>query len=256
MYQVASAATSQKLVVPLLSIKEFSELSGIPQSTLRYWDEQGLVRPARRNERTRYRYYAPDQVMEVNLLQVMLSLDMPLKKSMDVRDPLGLFRTCHAQLGVKITEMQARQEMLHRYVMLAEESQPVQPEGIEVQALPAQAIHRIPLEKDATQARNVGYPLGCTYLDLYDLLEKPDKPAQMVSFDPQGPESRSAGEYLVGTAICRYGETGGLPRRILEFALHNGLELQGPVYTVYMPDADAAGTEEYLLQVSVMVNRS
>ena len=252
MHQAVSAKATQG-TAPLLSSKEFSELCGTPQSTLRYWDELGLVRPARRNEKTRYRYYAPDQVMEVNLLHVMGSLNIPLKNSMDDRAPLGLLRTCDAQLDEKIAEMLARQEMLKRYVTLVEGYQAVRPSGIEVQALPAHAIRRMPLKKGAVQAGNNGCPLGHTYLNLYDLLEEPDKPAQLVSFDPQGPETRPAGEYLVGITVCRYGEMDGLPRRMLEYALHNGLDLQGSVYTEYLPNAGAAGAEEYLLQVSVWV---
>ena len=63
-----------------LSIKEFSKLSGIEKTTLRYWDDIGLFTPAKRNPENNYRYYTPDQIIAVNFITVLSELNIPLKK--------------------------------------------------------------------------------------------------------------------------------------------------------------------------------
>jgi hypothetical protein len=83
-------------------------------------------------------------------------------------------------------------------------------------------------------------------------LDDPDRPAQFVSYDPQGIETRPADEYLVGTDFCGYAEKSSLPKRMFDYALHNNLEFIGPAYTVNLFDA-ASVTEanQFLLQVAV-----
>ena len=62
-----------------LSIKEFSELSEIETSTLRYWDEIGLFSPIKRDPGNNYRYYSPEQIIAVNFITVLSNLNVPLK---------------------------------------------------------------------------------------------------------------------------------------------------------------------------------
>ena len=63
----------------LLSIQEFSLFSGVEASTLRYWDNIGLFTPAERDPLNNYRYYSPQQIIAVNFIKVMSSLNVPLK---------------------------------------------------------------------------------------------------------------------------------------------------------------------------------
>ena len=70
----------------LLTIKEFSELTGIEESTLRYWDRIGLFRPALRHEENNYRLYTLEQVVSINFITVMSSLKLPLKTIGQARD--------------------------------------------------------------------------------------------------------------------------------------------------------------------------
>ena len=105
--------------------------------------------------------------------------------------------------------------------------------------------------------KNEACPLGYAYGEFFDLLEQPDQPAQLVSYDPQGPDTRPAGEYLVGTVTCLDGEKTGLPRRMYRHALENGLEFTGPAYAVYLFDAaSTADAERCLLQIAVMVKKA
>jgi len=179
---------------------------------------------------------------------------------------LELVRDCDRLLETEISKLRTRQYMLQSYSALIREGQAAQPGEVAVRTLPAQPIHRVSLAKAGgrigyeylcqcfTQVRNSGCPLGYAWHDFEDLLDFPEQPTQMVFFDPKGDDLRPAGEYLVGTAQCCYGDTDGLPSRMLDYSRHNNLEFYGPAYTVYLLDAaSVAGAEEYLLQIAVRV---
>ena len=74
----------------LLSIYEFSKLSGIESSTLRYWDEIGLFPPIERSSENNYRYYSPQQMVAVNFIKVLSSIDVPLKTIRETADSRGV----------------------------------------------------------------------------------------------------------------------------------------------------------------------
>jgi len=126
-------ATNANAITSLFSVKEFSEISGVRQSTLRYWDEMGLFPPARRNEKTGYRYYSPDQIMVVDILKTLNSLNLPLKGMADAckkpapKRVLALLWACNAQVEQKIAELRARQEVLQSHAAQIEEGRAVQP---------------------------------------------------------------------------------------------------------------------------------
>ena len=74
----------------LLTIKEFSELSGVEATTLRYWDDVGLFSPIMRNPDNNYRYYSMPQLIALNFITVLSDLNISLKTIGDLdknRDP-------------------------------------------------------------------------------------------------------------------------------------------------------------------------
>ena len=173
------------------------------------------------------------------------------------------------QLSDEIAALQKRLDVVRSYLPLIREGCAAKP-GIELRTLPEQCVRlgavknhggkRKDVESlrrtflDIRQYGNPGCPMGLTYNGFFDLLENPDEPAQVVSYDPQGPETRPAGEYLVGTVAAYYGEKHALPRRMSDFAMRNGLDFHGPAYTVYLLDAVSVNkTEQYLLQIAVGV---
>jgi len=92
-----------------LSIYEFSKLSGIESSALRYWDEIGLFSPVKRNPENNYRYYAPEQIIAVNFIKVLSSLNVPLKtigEIADKRSPESIVRLIEQQ--EKLLDMEMR----------------------------------------------------------------------------------------------------------------------------------------------------
>jgi DNA-binding transcriptional MerR regulator len=69
------------------SIGRFSTLGRITIKTLRYYDEIGLLRPARVDPTTGYRYYAAAQLDALNRILVFKDLGFSLREGAEVIGP-------------------------------------------------------------------------------------------------------------------------------------------------------------------------
>ena len=102
-----------------LTITEFSKLSGIEKSTLRYWDEIGLFSPMHRDNTTKYRYYTPEQIILVNFITVMSDLEIPLKTISDVansRTPqkvVSMIEDQEMRLDMEMRKLRQRYSVIH-----------------------------------------------------------------------------------------------------------------------------------------------
>ena len=162
-------------------------------------------------------------------------------------------------------------DILQSHITHIEEGAAARPD-IELRTLPAQQIRCTMLEHDRTMRKsseffrrayaeilhcgNPGCPLGMAYDDFLALLAHPNQPSQLVSYDPQGPDLRPEGQYLVGTVNCFYNENHGLVQRMSRYAERNNLVFLGPVYSVYLHDAaSVTEPEQFLLQIAVGIRR-
>ena len=62
----------------MIRIGEFSRLSQTPVSTLRYYDEVGLLKPVEVDHFTGYRYYTHDQLVRLNRILALKNLEFSL----------------------------------------------------------------------------------------------------------------------------------------------------------------------------------
>jgi DNA-binding transcriptional MerR regulator len=62
----------------MLSIGQFARTAGLSPRALRSYDELGLLRPARVDPRTGYRWYLPSQVSQAEVIRVSRAMQMPL----------------------------------------------------------------------------------------------------------------------------------------------------------------------------------
>jgi len=67
-----------------LSIGSFSVLAGLSVPALRHYDEVGVLKPARVDPRTGYRYYHPDQVHTGRIIRALRAVDLPIDELRDV----------------------------------------------------------------------------------------------------------------------------------------------------------------------------
>ena len=247
-------------------------------STVRTYCDQGFLGPVPRSQISRYRSYDPRLIPQIYLVRALRDMGLTnqqLKDYSEHRSPqqtAAMYRRCSASLRNQMAEMQIRLDMLQSYISLIEEGQSAKPGAIEVRALPERPVQLSYIDaigskrKDAEQLcrahsqirqkGNAGCPLGFAYSDFYDFLENPDQPAQFVSYDPNGPDARAAGEYLVGVEKGYYDQMNGLPKRMFNYALQHNLALCGPAYVTYLHDtASVSDAEQYLVQIAVSVKR-
>lgn len=64
----------------LYRIGEASARSGIPASTLRYYDQIGLLRPANPDAANQYRYYSDDDITRMKIIQHLRQLDFTIEE--------------------------------------------------------------------------------------------------------------------------------------------------------------------------------
>jgi DNA-binding transcriptional MerR regulator len=66
----------------MLKISEFSRLTRVPAKTLRYYDEIGLFQPFKIDSQSNYRYYAVEQLAELNSILALKALGLSLEQIM------------------------------------------------------------------------------------------------------------------------------------------------------------------------------
>lgn len=72
-----------------LSIGEFAKLRHVNQKSLRYYERIGALVPAYTDPDTGYRYYAPEQLIEMDMILMCLELDIPLREAARYRQADG-----------------------------------------------------------------------------------------------------------------------------------------------------------------------
>ena len=102
----------------MLKIGEFAWLGQVTVETLRHYDRLGLLKPARLDRFTDYRYYALDQLPRLNRILALKDLGLTLEQIArmldDHIDSDGIRRMLQAQQAELAREVQANQKRLAR----------------------------------------------------------------------------------------------------------------------------------------------
>jgi DNA-binding transcriptional MerR regulator len=266
-----------------LSIKEFSKLSGIESSTLRYWDEIGLFAPIKRDPENDYRYYSPEQIIAVNFIKVLSGLNVPLKvigEAGKSRTPESIIRLIGQQekaldaemrrLQESYAVMHARREMINygRRVINGDlvdvdKVSVVRRESMNIVLGPRNEFKKgegfyEPFMYFCRQAKdlrvNLNFPIGAVHENWEGFVGAPGEPNYFCSVDPSGNDKQASGEYVVGFTRGYYGQFGDLPQRMAKYIEEEGLVVSGLVYVLYLHDEVCIrDPSKYLVQVCVAV---
>ena len=276
----------------LLTVNEFSQLSGIEKTTLRYYDEIGLFSPAKRNSENNYRYYSPEQLIALNFITVFSELNIPLKTISAVekeRTPETVFeflKQQEKQMDMEMKRLRERYSIIHTRSELIWHGLQLKQQlngndevgkeaSIGICVSPIDEYAYIlgpptsfgedesfvgPFARFCQQAEelriNLSFPIGGYHATPESFFGSPSKPDHFFSMDPTGNRKVSAGKYLKGFVRGFYGELGDVPMRMAAYARENGLTLSGPVYTVYLHDEICVNDpSQYLTQVFVAVSQ-
>ncbi|MDR0238625.1 MAG: MerR family DNA-binding transcriptional regulator [Deltaproteobacteria bacterium] len=256
----------------LLSIKDFSDFTGINESTLRYYDKIGLLSPSHRGE-NRYRYYLPVQLILANFIRVLINLRVPLaviKEMNTQRTPqemLALLAQQENKLDRRLRDLQAAYSVIHTYRDAIQTGMFAHEHDIRVQELdeahcvlgpPADFSDGSPFYKpfmDFCNAApelnvNLNYPIGGYHESMTAFVNAPGQPDRFYSLDPYGKHRRNAGRHLVAYRRGYYGEFGDIAQKMLSYAQANALAFHGPVFVIYLLDeVSIANPSQYLAQI-------
>ncbi|WP_234121534.1 MerR family transcriptional regulator [Clostridium hydrogenum] len=68
----------------MYKIGEFSKITGLTVKTLRYYDEENIIKPSYRNEENGYRYYSQDDFKKSQLICVLRNFEFSIAEIKDV----------------------------------------------------------------------------------------------------------------------------------------------------------------------------
>ena len=261
----------------LLSIKKFSEITGITQAALRHYDKVKLFRPAKRGDNG-YRYYCARQAVAVNFIKVLNSVNIPIKKIGEIKKEKSpesmaeLLRKQEFELNRELYRLQQAYAIIHTYREMIQEGLLADENEVGIRQMAA-----VPIELGDTNDFGSGcfydsffrflkrmgdkkidpaYPAGGFYEDMGAFMDRPGRPSRYFSIVPAGRDTKEAGLYLVAYARGYYGNLGDAPERIRAYAVEHGYIFSGPVYEIYLHDEIAIDDyDNYLIQISVPVKK-
>ncbi|MDR3317874.1 MAG: MerR family transcriptional regulator [Clostridiales bacterium] len=259
----------------LMPINEFAKFSGVETSVLRYYDDIGLFCPSGRGENN-YRYYTPEQIIPLNMIQVLRDLDMPLKKiaalSKD-RTPELLLTAMQEQtmlLDAKMRRLQNSYSILHMMTnnmlegIFADETAILE-EDLEDRPMILGAVNDFKDDPDfyntfvdfcnqlKEMRASLSFPIGGYFKSMEAFLDAPSQPTRFFSTDVTGTDKRAAGRYLTGYTRGYYGDMNDLPERLSKYAEENRLVL-GAAYVLYFYDKTSVKEpDRYLANITVEI---
>lgn len=116
----------------LFTIGQMSRLFATKISTLRYYDEIGLLKPAHTNPDSGYRYYSTPQFERLNTIKYLRALDIPLEKIAAFFDSKDTFHLLH---------------------LLQEQQQQIRQQIQQLQRIDCKLQHRLEQIADATSSK-------------------------------------------------------------------------------------------------------
>lgn len=123
----------------MYSIGDFSRINRITPKTLRHYDRVGLLTPARTDEWTGYRYYAPSQLPRIRRILALKELGFSLREVREIVDadaPVeALLARRETELRHSIAEQQARLEKVREYLARTKTGETMNT-SVELKALP------------------------------------------------------------------------------------------------------------------------
>ncbi|MCL2163479.1 MAG: MerR family transcriptional regulator [Oscillospiraceae bacterium] len=260
------------------STKQFSEISGVEQSTLRYWNEIGIFSPMKRNEENNYRCYALPQLLALNFVTTLSNLGIPLKTIAKLRaernseEILKVLEKRERELDAELRTLRLRSSIIHARQELIREGLRVDETQISVVHEDEKALVLWPrneyqegdtfieplaafINRSEEHYVNLSFPVGGYWDNLDSFIKEPARPDRFFSVDPFGLHCRIEGDYLTGYARGYYGEMDDLPERMASYAKEHSLTTIGPAYTFYLhEEVCTSDYSKYLAQTCVAVS--
>jgi len=265
-------------VKDLYSIQEFSRISGIDATVLRYWDDIGIFSPINRNPENNYRYYSIAQLLALNFVSTMSDLGIPLKTIAELREErnpeeiLRILEKREKELDMELRTLRLRSSVIHARQELIRKGLKADETKISIEYIEEKALIMWPrneYQEDETfidalatfsnQSKehhvNLSFPVGGYWDSLEAYQEAVLRPTDFFSIDPVGRNTMKEGDYLVGYTRGYYGNMGDLPERMASYLKENSLVASGPLYLFYLHEETCTEDPlQYLAQACIAIS--
>jgi DNA-binding transcriptional MerR regulator len=145
----------------VFKIGEFSRLSMVPVTALRYYADSGLVSPGWIDPDTGYRYYTADQLPRINRVLALKDLGLSLDEIRAILDEhlspaelRGMLRLKRAEIGRRVAEEQERLARVESRLRLIEKEGAMPEEEVVVKDVESQ--HGLAMREVLAVAKEIG----------------------------------------------------------------------------------------------------
>jgi DNA-binding transcriptional MerR regulator len=187
-----------------------ARLAQVSVRTLRHYDHLGLLRPAHVDERTGYRSYAPEQVLQLHRILALRDLGVPLsevrgllQEGVSVEQLRGILRLRQAEVHARLA---AQAEQLRRVEIRLAQLEEGTMSDFEVIVKPLEPMRVVALSEDVTGPGGIAEAAGRMYPRLHAALARHGVAFGGISLALYGETSDEARPMRLTTALPVPGE--------------------------------------------------
>ena len=241
----------------LLTINKFAKISRVTRDTLVHYDNLGLLTPISRGTNN-YRYYSIGQVAVVKVIRTLQELGMALDEINSIKHNMTpaliseILEQQNNKIEQKIDEWFRAQKLLFTIRQTINSTLDVDVDKIAIKFMAAESIILGDLNDysrdrnnydalhsfyDAMQAKypdlNLNYPVWGIYSAERIKQGDWDLPDRYYFYYPEGCDKKPTSLYAIGYTRGRFGQSGELYKRLIDFIYSNGYEICGDAYEEY-----------------------
>jgi DNA-binding transcriptional MerR regulator/effector-binding domain-containing protein len=185
----------------MFSIGDFAAMGRVSVRMLRHYDALGLLRPARVDPSSGYRYYSADQLSRLNRIIALKDLGFTLEQlspildeKVNVTELRGMLRLRRAQLQDHLAQESARLARIEARLRLIEIEGHMNTEEVILKSVPPMRIAELSAVAASYEGQDIGPAISPLYPELIKRMEQAGVPmigAPIAYYDP-APDSSDA----------------------------------------------------------------
>ena len=163
----------------MLTIGDFARLGQVSVRMLRHYDAIGLLRPARVDASSNYRYYQASQFARLNRIVALKNLGFTLNQvatilaeDVDVAELRGMLRLRRAELEAAMADAAAGLAQVEARLRIIEREGTMPTNDIVVKTLPAVRVAELTAVAEDFEPQSIGPAISPLYPALFEHLAK------------------------------------------------------------------------------------
>jgi effector-binding domain-containing protein len=269
----------------LFRIGEFSRLSHVTVKTIRHYDKIGLLKPARVDPDTNYRYYSANQLPRLNRILALkglgLSLDqisLLLDQDLPAAQIRGMLRLKQVEIQEHLEQERSRLDRVEQMLKQIEKEEKMPKQDITIKPIKSQEVisirDTIPSYGEVGslfnqvfailgkhQIQPAGPPVGIYHDHEYQEQEVDVEIAVPVSPNNLDTSDLSLSELPAWEDMAcifhegGYGTIGASYSALMKWVEENGYKIAGAVREIYLRGPESGPEENYLTEIQLPVNK-